>query len=113
MAYIHFDPHGNSCYAWRSLEVIDIDGLDRDSKIDRLVFAAIVDMADEVPRTRCFSLSAFPCNKQLSVQENIVTRPGILAINDEDRRKQRNYRHVDWRLSIDWPRARRAADRVC
>jgi hypothetical protein len=31
-------------------------------KRDRLAFAAVVDMADEVPRTKNFSLGAFPYN---------------------------------------------------
>jgi hypothetical protein len=37
---------------------------------------------------------------------------GVLAINDEDRRKQRKLPNIDWRLLIDKLRAWRAADRV-
>jgi hypothetical protein len=63
-----------------------------------------------VPRSRNFSLSAFPYNSQLSVQQNITTRPGVLTINDEDRRKQRKLPRIDWRVLIDHGRARRAAE---
>jgi hypothetical protein len=112
MAYVHFEPQRNRFYAWRSLKLLDIEILDPHLEIDRCAFAAIIDLADEVPKTRNFSLSAFPFNSGLSVQQNIKTRLGILAINDEDRRNQRKLSAIDWRLLIDWPRARRAADRV-
>ena len=112
MAYIHFEPKENRFYAWRSLMIVDLEMLDGHTKSDRLAFAAVVDMADEVPRTKDFSLGAFPYNRQLSVQQNIITRLGVLAINDEDRRKQRKLPNIDWRLLINKPRAWKAADRV-
>jgi hypothetical protein len=82
------------------------------SRLNPLAFAAIIDMADEVPRSRNLSLSAFPYNRRLSVQQNIMSRPGVLAINNEDRRKQRKLLDIHWRLLIDQPRAQKAADRV-
>jgi hypothetical protein len=112
MAYIHFEPQENRYYAWRSLRVIDIEMLDRRSRLNPLAFAAIIDMADEVPRSRNLSLSAFPYNRRLSVQQNIMTRPGVLAINNEDRRRQRKLPDIHWRLLIDQLRAQKAADRV-
>ena len=92
--------------------IVDLEMLDGHTMSDRLAFAAVVDMADEVPRTKDFSLGAFPYNRQLSVQQNIVTRLGVLAISDEDRRKQRKLPNIGWRLLIDKPRAWKAADRV-
>ena len=111
MAYVHFEPQRSSFYTWRSLKLLDIEILDQHLEIDRCAFAAIIDLADEVPRTKKISLSAFPFNSGLTVQQNIKTRLGILAINDEDRRN-RKLSAIDWRLLIDWPRARRAADRL-
>jgi hypothetical protein len=112
LAYVQFEPQENRFYAWRSLRIIDIEMLDRRSRRAPLAFAAIIDTADEVPKNRNFSLSAFPYNSGLSVQQNIITRPGVLAINDEDRRKQQMLPDVHWRLLIDHPRAHKAADRV-
>jgi hypothetical protein len=112
MAYVHFAPQRNCLYVWRSLKLLDIEVLDQRSKIDRCAFAAITNLGDEVSITRNFSLSAFPYNSKLTVQQNIMTRLGILAINDEDRRNQRKLSAIDWGILIDWPRARRAAARV-
>jgi hypothetical protein len=112
MAYVHFEPQRNFFYRWRSLKLLDIEILDQHLEIDRCAFVAIIDLAGEVPKTKTFSLSAFPFNSGLTVQQNIKTRLGILAINDEDRRNQRKLSAIDWRLLIDLPRARRAADRV-
>ena len=91
-------PQESCFFAWRSLRVIDIEMLDRCSRLDPLAFAAIIDMADEAPRSRNLSLSAFPYNSQFSVQQNIMTRPGVLAINDEDRRKREKLPDIHWRL---------------
>jgi hypothetical protein len=112
LVYVHFEPQRNNFYTWRSLKLLDIEILAQNLGIDRCAFAAIVDLANEVPKTKTFSLSAFPFNRGLTVQQNIKARLGILAINDEDRRNQRKLSAIDWRLLIDWPRARRAADRV-
>ena len=112
MAYVYFEPQRNCFYTWRSLKLLDIEIIDQHLEIDRCAFVAIIDLADEVPKTKTFSLSAFPFNSGLTVQQNIKTRLGILAINDEDRRDQRRLSAIDWRLLIDWPRARRAARRV-
>lgn len=113
MAYVHFEPQPNgSFYSWRSLRVIDLEILDDHSKIDRFAFAAIIDVAKEVPRTRSFSISAFPYNSGLTVQQNIMSRLGVLAINDIDRRNQRRLQDINWRLLVDRQRARRAAARV-
>ena len=112
MAYIHFEPQRNCFYAWRSPKLPDIEMVDQELEVDRCAFVAIINLADEVPKTKKFSLSAFRFNSGLTVQQNIKTRLGILAINDEDRRNQRKLSAIDWRLLIDWPRARRAADRV-
>jgi hypothetical protein len=80
MAYVHFEPQRRSCfYAWRSLKLLDIEMFGSDLEIDRCPFAAIIDLADEVPKTKTFSLSAFPFNSGLTVQQNIKTRLGILA----------------------------------
>jgi hypothetical protein len=112
MAYVYFEAQRRSCfYASRSLKLLDIEILDQNLGIDRCPFAAIIDLADEVPRTKKISLSAFPFNSGLTVQQNIKSRLGILAINDEDRRNRKRSA-IDWRLLIDWPRARRAADRL-
>ena len=111
MAYVHFEPQRSCFYTWRSLKLLDIEILDQQLEIDRCAFAAIIDLADEVPRTKKISLSAFPFNSGLTVQQNIKSRLGILAINDEDRRNRKRSA-IDWRLLIDWPRARRAADRL-
>ena len=111
MAYVHFEPQRNCFYSWRSLRVIDLEILD-DHKSDHFTFAAIVDVAKEATRTRSFSISAFPYNSGLSVQQNITTRVGVLAINDVDRRNQRKLNDSNWRLLVDRPRARRSAARV-
>jgi hypothetical protein len=66
MAYVH-------------LKLLDIEMFGSDLEIDRCPFAAIIDLADEVPKTKIFSLSAFPFNSGLTVQQNIKTRLGILA----------------------------------
>jgi hypothetical protein len=113
MAYVHFEPQPNgSCYSWRSLRVIDLEILDDQPKIDSFAFAGIIDVAKEVPRTRGLSISAFPYNSGITVQQNIATRSGLLAINDLDRRNQRRLQDTNWRLLVDRPRARRAAARV-
>jgi hypothetical protein len=113
MAYVHFEPQPNGFfYSWRSLRIIDLEILDDQPKSDRFALAAIVDLPDEVPKTNTFSLSAFPFNSGLTVQQNIKTRLGILAINDVDRRNQRKLKDSNWRLLVDRPRARRAAARA-
>ena len=86
--------------------------LDDRSKSDHFAFAAIVDVAKEATRTRSFSISAFPYNSGLNVQQNITTRVGVLAINGVDRRNQRRLQDSNWRLLMDQQRARRAAARV-
>src|SRR5271167_734031 len=70
MAYVHFEPQPNGFYSWRSLRVIDLEILDDQPNIDCFAFAAIVDVAKEVPRTRSLSISAFPYNSGLTVQQN-------------------------------------------
>jgi hypothetical protein len=102
----------NGFYHWHSLKVIDIEILEHRLKTDPLAFAAIVDLVGEVPKTRNRSLSAFPYNSGLSVQQNITTRPGVLAINDEDRRLRWKLPDTHWRLLIDESRAQKAAHRV-
>jgi len=98
MAYVHFEPQPNGFYSWLSLRVIDLEILDDHSKMDHFAFAAIIDVAKEVTRTRSFSISAFPYNSGLTVQQNITTRLGVLAINDVDRRNQRRLQDSNWRL---------------
>jgi hypothetical protein len=110
MAYVHCEPQRNCFYSWRSLRVIDLEILD--DQRDYFTFAAIVDVAKEATRTRSLSISAFPYNSGLSVQQNITTRVGVLAINDVDRRNQRKLNDSNWRLLVDRPRARRSAARV-
>jgi hypothetical protein len=112
MAYVHFEPQRNCFYSWRSLRVIDLEILDDQPKSDHFAFAAIVDVAKEATRTRSFSISAFPYNSGLTVQQNITTRVGVLAINGVDRRNQRRLQDSNWRLLMDQQRARRAAARV-
>jgi hypothetical protein len=113
MAYVHFEPQPNgSFYSWRSLRVIDLEILDDQPKIDCFAFAVIIDVAKEVPRTRNLSISAFPYNSGITVQQNIATRSGLLAINDLDGRNQRRLQDTNWRLLVDRSRARRAAARV-
>jgi hypothetical protein len=110
MAYVHFDPQPNGFfYSWRSLRIIDLEILDDQPKSDHFALAAIVDAANEVLRTRSLSISTFPYNSGLTVQQNITTRVGVLAINDVDRRNQRKLKDSNWRLLVDRPRARRAA----
>jgi hypothetical protein len=110
MVYVHFEPQRNRFYSWRSLRVIDLEILD--DQHDHLTFAAIVDVAKEATRTRSHSISAFPYNSGLSVQQNITTRVGVLAINDVDRRNQRKLKDSNWRLLVDRTRARRSAASV-
>jgi hypothetical protein len=112
MAYVHFEPQRNCFYSWRSLRVIDLEILDDQLKSDHFAFGALVDLAKEATRTRSLSISAFPYNSGLSVQQNIATRVGVLAINDVDRRNQRKLNDSNWRLLVDRPRARRSAARV-
>jgi hypothetical protein len=110
MAYVHFDPQPNGFfYSWRSLRIIDLEILDDQPKSDHFALAAIVDAANEVLRTRSLSISTFPYNSGLTVQQNITTRVGVLAINDVDRRNQQKLKDSNWRLLVDRPRARRAA----
>jgi hypothetical protein len=111
MAYVHFDRR-DGFYSWCSLRVIDLEILDDQPKSDHFALAAIVDVAKEATSTRGFSISAFPYNSGLTVQQNIATRSGLLAINDLDRRNQRRLQDTNWRLLVDRPRARRAAARV-
>jgi hypothetical protein len=108
MAYVHFDRR-DGFYSWCSLRVIDLEILDDQPKSDHFALAAIVDVAKEATSTRGFSISAFPYNSGLTVQQNIATRSGLLAINDLDRRNQRRLQDTNWRLLVDRPRARRAA----
>ena len=113
MAYVHFEPQPNGFfYSWRSLRVIDLEMLDDQPKSDHFAFAAIVDVTKEATRTRSFSISAFPYNSGLTLQQNITTRVGVLAINDVDRRNQRKLQDSNWRLLVDWPRARRSVARL-
>jgi hypothetical protein len=113
MAYVHFKPQPNGFfYSWRSLRIIDLEILDDQPKSDHFALAAIVDVAKEATRTRSFPISVFPYNGGLTVQQNIATRVGVLAINDVDRRNQRKLKDSNWRLLVDRPRARRAAARA-
>ena len=111
MAYAHFDRRDGS-YSWRSLRVIDLEILDDQLKSDHCALAAIVEVAKETTRSSNLSISAFPYNSGLTVQQNIATRSGLLAINDVDRRNQCKLNDSNWRMLVDRPRARRAAARL-
>ena len=111
MAYAHFDRRDGS-YSWRSLRVIDLEILDDQLKSDHFALAAIVEVAKETTRSSNLSISAFPYNSGLTVQQNIATRSGLLAINDVDRRNQCKLNDSNWRMLVDRPRARRAAARL-
>ena len=112
MAYVQFEPQREGFYFWRSLRVIDLEILDDQPKSDHFALAAIVDVAKEATSTRGFSISAFPYNSGLTVQQNITTRVGVLAITDVDRRNQRKLKDSNWRMLVNRPRARRAVARV-
>ena len=117
MAYVFFDRDLASStagkYLWRSLKIIDIEGLSYSRlRADRVPFAAIVELADDVPRTPKFSIAAFPLNRNISLQANIMARVGIFALNDEDRRKRGTISDANWKSLIDEPRVFKAADRV-